>query len=129
METAKIFGCVSEYENKTLKNYGWDSLVQIMFYCKKPYEESGYYPMSELLRFLTNWEIGGGGMDEQLPLEVKFSVFQSRITAIYQISLEALIGLADSLEHARICGGAFPIQIIGVDGYKSIWIDDPQERN
>ena len=123
MATQKfIFAEVSPYFNKKLEAEGWTNLVQITFYCSKAFDEEGYHPMSELLHAITNWKIGSEeGHPEQTAITVSFSILNQKIVALYDVERKELCKLAERLERACICEGAFPIKVYGVAGLQSMF--------
>ena len=109
METPTfIFAEVSPYFNKKLEAEGWTNLVQITFYCSKAFDEEGYHPMAELLHTITNWKIGS-------------DILNQKIVALYDVERKELCKLAERLERACICEGAFPIKVYGVAGLQSMF--------
>ena len=121
-EISFIFAEVSPYVNKHLSDQGWTHLVQITYLCGKVFQHEGYHPMSELLRFITDWRIGlEEGHPEQTPIMVNFSIINQKIVAVYSIERKELLGLAQKLEGARVCEGAFPIKVYGIDKYQNMF--------
>ena len=122
MEPQFIFAEVAPHDNKRLIAQGWSNLVQITFFCSKVFQCEGYHPMSELLRFITDWRIGSeDGHPEQTPIQVSFSISTRKIVAMYSIEKEELNALAKRLEDARMCEGAFPIKVYGIDKYQHMF--------
>lgn len=122
MEPTFIFAEVAPHDNKRLIAQGWSNLVQVTFFCSKVFQCEGYHPMSELLRFITDWRIGSeDGHPEQTPITATFSITNQRIVALYSIERKELIALGKRLEDARMCEGAFPIKVYGIAGYQSMF--------
>ena len=117
-----IFAEVSCRPDRNLIAQGWENLVRITFFCDRVFQREGYHPMSELLRFITDWRIGSeNGHPEQTPIQVSFSISTRKIVAMYSIEKEELKALAKRLEGARMCEGAFPIKVYGIDKYQHMF--------
>lgn len=117
-----IFAEVSCRPDRNLVAQGWENLVRITFLCDRVFPCEGYHPMSELLRIITDWRIGSEqGHPEQTPIQVSFSISTRKIVAMYSIERMELKALAKMLEDTRVCEGAFPIKVYGIDKYQSMF--------
>lgn len=121
MDQTLILAEFKPIEHKRLAAIGFTHLVEVTFHCGAAFQKEGYIPMSELLKVLTDWRIGiDEAHPEHTPIAVKFSIVEQVIIALYDVERKELCKLAERLERACICGGAFIIKIYGVAGYQSI---------